>query len=122
MQRSRSPSPFSVVSSHDEPAGAESLESGPASEVHAIDAGACRLLVDSGLRGAAAEAAWLTVTGLDGTLYFEGSMSLDGCVEVCFEASSAPPVEIVCVRLETPTTHRQAEVRLGEGWTTHSFV
>ena len=114
--RALSPRPFAAFSPD---ADTEPSDGGPPSDVHPIDFAAQRLVIDTGLRGRAAQAAWVTVTGADGVLYFEGSMSADGSVEVTFEGSHW--VDRVCVRLETPTTHRQAEVPLGAGWTAHVF-
>jgi len=79
-----------------------------------------RLVVDTRLRGADAEAAWVTVTVADGVIHFEGAPGSDGCVEVSFPA--APAVESAHVQLETTTLHRQAEVKLGEGATSYAFA
>jgi hypothetical protein len=94
----------------------------PVSEIRPVPAGAGRrLVVDSGLRGRGAEGAWITVSDEAGAvLYFEGTPSADGCVEVSFELS--PQVRRVRVLLETARSHRQASVTLGAGWTTHSFA
>ena len=96
------------------------LDLEPTSEVRAIDGRVRRLVVDTGLRRRAAEQAWVTVSDEAGAIHFEGTPSADGCVEVSFEAS--PGVESVRVLLETLTSHRQAEVRLGDGWTSHAFA
>ncbi|MGH7298713.1 MAG: hypothetical protein ACRELB_27480 [Polyangiaceae bacterium] len=92
----------------------------PTSEIRPVDGRARRLLVDTGLRGTAAEGAWVTVTDDAGAGYFEGSPSADGCVEVSFD--DAPGVSAVRILLETATSHRQAQVTLGSGWTSHAFV
>jgi hypothetical protein len=96
------------------------VEEEPTSEVRAVDARVRRLVVDTGLRRGAAEQAWVTVSDEAGVIHFEGTPSADGCVEVAFEG--APGVENVRVLLETLTSHRQAEVRLGDGWTSHAFA
>ena len=95
------------------------LELDPTSEVRVIDARVRRLVVDTGLRRGAAEQAWVTVSDEAGAIYFEGTPSADGCVEVSFD--SAPGVESVRVLLETLTSHRQAQITLGDGWTSHVF-
>jgi hypothetical protein len=92
----------------------------PSSEIRAIAHTARRLVVDSGLRGLAAESAWVTVTDEAGVVYFEGTPSADGCIDVSFEG--APAVTIAHVTLETPTGHRTARVPLGKGWTAHAFA
>jgi hypothetical protein len=121
----RLPDPLATFASTDDPyvsseEGLEAADSGPSSDVHPIEPGARRLVLDTGLRGARAEAAWLTVTGLDGLLLFEGPVSDCGCIEVSFDG--APRVDCVRVLLETATSHRLAEVPIGEGWTVHSFA
>jgi hypothetical protein len=90
----------------------------PASEVRPMEGRVRRLLVDTGLRGADAEAAWVTVSGGDGAIHFEGMPSADGRVEVSFTGA----VESAHVQLETTTLHRQAEVKLGEGLTSYAFA
>jgi len=94
----------------------------PVSEIRPVPVGAGRrLVVDSGLRGSGAEGAWITVSDEAGAvLYFEGTPSADGCVEVSFELS--PQVRRVRVLLETARSHRQATVTLSAGWTSHSFA
>ena len=96
------------------------LEFEPTSEIRAIPPDVRRLIVDTGLRGAAAEGAWVTVTDEAGAIYFEGSPSADGCVAVAFPAGSW--VERASVLLETATSHRQAQVTLGPVWTSHVFA
>lgn len=96
------------------------LEPEPSSEVRTVDGRVRRLVVDTGLRGQAAEHAWVTVSDELGGTHFEGTPSADGCVEVAFDA--APGVGKVRVLLETLTLHRQAEVMLGDGWTSHAFA
>ena len=91
----------------------------PTSEVRAVDLRARRLVIDTGLRGAAAEAAWVTVTDDQGAVFFEGAPRADGCVDVSF--AGAPHVCRACVQLETPRSHRRAEVALTAGWTAHAF-
>jgi hypothetical protein len=92
----------------------------PVSEIRPVPAAGRRLVVDSGLRGRGVESAWITVSDEAGcVLYFEGTPSADGCVEVSFELS--PQVRRVRVLLETARSHRQATVTLGDGWTSHSF-
>jgi hypothetical protein len=95
-------------------------ETSPTSEVRQVDPRGSRLVVDTGLRGADAEAAWVTVTDDNGTTHFEGPPSADGCVDVSFE--SAPQVRMARVRLETARRHREAEVELKGGWTAHRFA
>src|ERR1700734_1221842 len=90
----------------------------PTSEVRPMEGRVRRLLVDTGLRGADAEAAWVTVSGADGAIHFEGTPASDGCVEVSFAAT----VESAHVQLETTTLHRQAEGKLGEGPTSYAFA
>lgn len=91
----------------------------PISEVRHVDARVRRLVVDTGIRGAAAEQAWVTVTDEAGTVHFEGVPSADGCAEVSFE--NAPGVQRVTVLLETARAHRQAEIALRDGWNAHAF-
>ncbi len=92
----------------------------PTSEVREVDGKVRRLVVDTGLRGADAENAWVTVADPSGALHFEGPPSADGCIDVSFE--NAPDVRVACVRLETARLHRTAEVDLKEGWTAHAFT
>jgi len=92
----------------------------PTSEIRAITPTARRLVVDTGLRGPAAESAWVTVTDDAGAVHFEGPPSADGCIDVSFEG--APAVAVARVTLETPTGHRMAQVPLGKGWTAHAFT
>jgi hypothetical protein len=113
----RLPDPLAVFASSDELAGV--LESGPSSDVRPIDSRTRRLALDTGLRGDLASASWLTVSGCDGFLFFEGPVSECGCIEVSFEG--APKVDRVRILLETPRSHRLAEVELNEGWTVHTF-
>ncbi len=91
----------------------------PTSEVRTIESRVRRLVVDTGLRGEAAEQAWVTVTDPDGAVYYEGAPSADGCVDVSFEG--APQVTRAHIQLETARLHRQAEVALNQGWTAHAF-
>jgi hypothetical protein len=98
----------------------DDLDWEPTSEVRPVQATCRRLVVDTRLRGADAEAAWVTITDEHGAVFFEGPPSADGCVDVSFEG--APSVRTACVRLETPRLHRTAEVTLGEGWTAHAFA
>ena len=95
------------------------LDFEPTSEVRPLDARVRRLVIDTGLRGDAADQAWVTVSDEAGTVYFEGTPSADGCVEVSFDG--APEVRSVRVLLETARLHRQAQVMLGDGWTAHAF-
>jgi hypothetical protein len=96
------------------------LDSGPSSDVRPIDRRARRLALDTGLRGEGAQASWLTVTSCDGFLFFEGPVSECGCLEISFEG--APDVDRVRVLLETPRSHRLAEIALLDGWTVHTFA
>jgi hypothetical protein len=96
------------------------LDLEPSSEVRPVDAKVRRLVVDTGVRGDAAEKAWVTVTDAAGVVHFEGTPSADGCIEVSFEG--APAVRDVCVLLETARSHRQAQIALGDGWTAHAFT
>ena len=91
----------------------------PSSEVRTIESRVRRLVVDTGLRGEAAEQAWVTVTDLGGAVFYEGAPSADGCVDVSFE--NAPQVTHARIQLETPRCHRSAEVSLAAGWTAHAF-
>lgn len=91
----------------------------PISEVRSIDARTRRLVVDTGLRGAAAEAAWVTISDERGVVHFEGMPSADGCVEIAFEGGVT--VARARVLLETPRSHRQAIVDLRDGWNAHAF-
>ena len=90
----------------------------PISEIRPLDP-TRRLVVDTGLRGAAAESAWVTVTDEGGTVHFEGIPSTDGCIEVAFEGGLT--VTRVRVLLETPRLHRQAVIDLRDGWNAHAF-
>jgi hypothetical protein len=92
----------------------------PTSEVRSVQATHRRLVIDTRLRGADAEAAWVTVTDERGAVYFEGPPSADGCVDVSFE--SAPSVRVARILLETPRLHRTAEVELKGVWTSHAFA
>jgi hypothetical protein len=96
------------------------LDLEPTSEVRALSVKFRRLVVDTGLRGAEAEAAWVTVTDESGAVFYEGSPSADGCIDVSFEA--ARQVLAARILLETARLHRTAEVQLGEGWTSHAFT
>lgn len=100
----------------------EELEWEPTSEVRPVNATSRRLVVDTGLRGADAEAAWVTVTDEHGAVFFEGPPSADGCIDVSFERQGAASVRVARVLLETPRLHRTAEVELGDGWTAHAFA
>ncbi len=91
----------------------------PISEIRAIDTRTRRLVVDTGVRGAAAESAWVTVTDEHGALHFEGAPGADGCVEIAFDGGSS--VSRVRVQLETPRVHRQAVIDLRDGWNAHAF-
>ena len=91
----------------------------PISEIRPIATQTRRLVVDTGIRGAAAESAWVTVTDERGALHFEGAPSADGCIEVAFE--NGPTVARVSVMLETPRLHRQAVIDLRDGWNAHAF-
>ena len=92
----------------------------PTSEIRPVEGRGKRLVVDTGLRGAEAEAAWVTVMGPDDQVFFEGPPSADGCIDVSFETT--PEVGRARVRLETARLHRTAEVELKEGWTAHAFT
>jgi hypothetical protein len=92
----------------------------PISEVRDVDARARRLVVDTGIRGAATEEAWVTVSDESGAVHFEGRPSADGCIDVSFE--HAPDVHCVRVLLETTRSHRQAAVTLHAGWNAHAFA
>ena len=91
----------------------------PTSEVRSITSTARRLVVDTGLRGESAESAWVTVTDERGAVFYEGAPSADGCIDVSFE--NAPHVSRACIQLETPRSHRSAEVTLTAGWNAHAF-
>jgi len=91
----------------------------PISEIRTIDPQTRRLVVDTGLRGKAAESAWVTVTDERGAVRFEGMPSADGCIEVAFEGG--PTVARARVLLETPRLHRQAIIDLRDGWNAHAF-
>lgn len=97
----------------------DALDDAPPSAVRSVGGDVQSLVVDTGLGSAAADTAWVTVTGPDGNVLFEGPPSVDGCVQVSFAAASH--VERVRVLLETATQHRQAEVVLRGPWTTHVF-
>ena len=99
---------------------ADLVEQEPTSEVRPVDGTVRRLVVDTGLRGDAAEGAWVTVTDDTGAVRFEGTPSADGCVEVVFDGG--PELITARVLLETATSHRQAQVTLAGGWTAHSFA
>lgn len=91
----------------------------PISEVRTIEARARRLVVDTGLRCAAAEAAWVTVSDQHGAVHFEGPPSADGCIEVAFQGG--PDVTRARVLLEMLRGHRQAFIDLRDGWNAHAF-
>jgi hypothetical protein len=110
---------LALLAAPDDPA--DSLDDdGPSSAVRPIEPRVRQLVVDTGLRGAAAEGAWVTVTDAAGTVCFEGPPSADGCVHVSFDG--APRADHVKVLLETATLHRQAEISLRDGWTSHAFA
>lgn len=90
----------------------------PISEIRPIDGQTRRLVVDTGLRGPAAESAWLTIRDERGAVHFEGTPSADGCVEVDFEGRTVARASVL---LETPRSHRQAVVELRDGWNAHAF-
>jgi hypothetical protein len=93
----------------------------PVSEIRPVPATGRRLVVDTGLRGAAAEQAWVTVVTDDAdVVLFEGAPSADGCVAIAFEQPPFP--DRVCVQLETARSHRQAKVTLRDGWNAHAFA
>ena len=92
----------------------------PTSEVRTLDVSTRRLVVETGLQGDAAEAAWLTVTDEAGAIFFEGNPGPDGSAKVSF--IGAPHVRTARVILETSRGHRQAVVVLQDGWTTHVFA
>jgi hypothetical protein len=98
----------------------DGIDDGPSSEVRPIEPKVRKLVVDTGLRGAAAEGACVTITDSAGTVCFEGAPGADGCVQVSFD--SAPRADRVQVLFETATLHRQAEITLRDGWTTHAFA
>jgi hypothetical protein len=118
--RARSLDSLAIVASLDDPS--DLLESGPPSEVRPMlpRVRARSLVIASGLRGAAAETAWVTVSDLEGFVCFEGSPGADGCVELSLE--EVPTLDRVRISLETATAHREAEVPLGAGRTTHVFA
>lgn len=91
----------------------------PISEVRTIESRTRRLVVDTGIRGSAAESAWVTVSDEQGAVHFEGTPSADGCIEVAFEGG--PTVSRAHVLLETPRSHRQAVIDLRDGWNAHAF-
>lgn len=92
----------------------------PVSEVRPVNPRARRLVIDTGLRGAAADTAWVTVTDDAGSVLFEGAPSADGCVALSFDQPPYP--EHVRVLLETARSHRLAQVTLAEGWNAHAFA
>ncbi len=118
--RARTPIPFAAHVSIDTPE--EASEGGPSSEVRPVDptVRVRSLLVSTGLCGVAAANAWVSVTDADGAVLFEGPAGEDGCIAVSFERE--PKVDRVYVLLETASSHRQAEVRLGDGRTEHAFT
>ncbi|HEX8792005.1 MAG TPA: hypothetical protein VF765_13715 [Polyangiaceae bacterium] len=91
----------------------------PISEIRTIESRTRRLIIDTGLRGTAAESAWVTVSDEQGAVRFEGTPGADGCIEVAFE--SGPAVTRAHVLLETPRLHRQAVIDLHDGWNAHAF-
>jgi hypothetical protein len=113
----RLPDPRSATGLPEE--STEFLDSGPSSDVRPIETRARGLVLDTGLRGERATAAWLVVSSAEGFLLFEGAVSETGCVEVSLD--DAPLVDRVRVMLETARGHRQAEVELNDGWTLHTF-
>jgi hypothetical protein len=95
-------------------------DTSPASEVRPAAAPPRYLTIATWLRGADAEGAWVTVTGAEGTIYFEGPLLPDGRVTVAID--SAPSVRCVCVRLETLRWHRQAEVTIESASNAYAFT
>lgn len=91
----------------------------PISEIRTIDTRTRRLVIDTGIRGSAAESAWVTVTDEHGAVRFEGAPSADGCIEIAFD--DGPTVSRAHVLLETPRLHRQAVIDLRDGWNAHAF-
>ncbi len=82
------------------------------------------LIVGTALRGAEAEAAWVTVSDPAGRSYFEGPLSPDGCVTVAIPTvtNCGNPIERVLVRLETVRGHRQAEVAITARVSAYTFA
>ncbi len=97
-------------------------EKAPASGVRHVPAAARTLLlvVASGLRGRAAEGAWVKVIDPTGFVHFDGPPNGDGCVTLSFER--APHVDRVRVLLETSRSQREIDILLGAGRTEHMLV
>jgi hypothetical protein len=111
--------PLGTLVSMDDPA--DEADPVPPSRVQAIDHGerVRALLVFTGLSGADAAAAWVTVSDCHGVVYFEGSPAADGSVAVY--VNDARRVDSLLVQLETTRIHRQAEVALSEEVTEYAF-
>lgn len=94
----------------------------PSSGVQSVDAGerVRALLVFTGLFGADAAAAWVTVSDPHDVVYFEGPPAADGSVAVYVNDSRR--VDSLRILLETTRLHRQAEVTLSEAVTEYAFL
>lgn len=95
---------------HESPARRASGRDRPASDIRAIRARTRRLVIDIGLEGDQAQAAWVTVTDPDGATCFEGTPSADGQVVVWLDARAG--IEWLRILIETATSHRQTEIVL----------
>jgi hypothetical protein len=97
---------------------------GPPSDVWPVEAreqgdAATSLVVATPLSGAAAAAAWITITRAGGIICFEGPLGDDG--RIAIPLGVVAPGSRVCVRLETLRWHRQAEVALAPGENVYAF-
>jgi hypothetical protein len=112
--------PLDPLASMDDPA--HETDCVPPSGVQPVDAGerVRALLVFTGLFGADAAAAWVTVSDCHGVVYFEGSPAADGSVAVYVNDSRR--VDSLRILLETTRLHRQAEVTLSEAVTEYAFL
>ena len=92
----------------------------PTSEVRPV-AGVRYLVVQTALRSAQAEAAWVTITDAadSAVVLFEGALRSDGSVHIPLD--SAPDVKVARVVLETPRQHRTVEVELSAGTSALKF-
>jgi hypothetical protein len=67
------------------------------------------IAIATGLEGAAAEAAFVTISDMSGAVVFEGSPGPDGIVEVALGGLAGQRIRVT---VETERSHRQAEIAL----------
>jgi hypothetical protein len=112
--------PLDLLARKDDPK--EETDCVPSSGVQPVDGGerVRALLVFTGLSGADAAAAWVTVSDPHEVVYFEGPPAADGSVAVYVNDSRR--VDSLRILLETTRLHRQAEVTLSEAVTEYAFL